>query len=318
MIVTITLNPSIDRLYHVKKLIPGQLNRVHLAKRMVGGKGINAGRVSSILGCQTLVSALIGGDNGQFIAEESKHDLYSTCFIDTKLETRNCLQIIDDLSNKTEINEEGAAVEQYYYSLLYEHLKGILLKNDVKAMSINGSIPQGSDYRYYIKLIQLVRQLRPSCQIILDTSGTILSQILEENVIPDVIKPNEHEIADYLQIPVTKNINKLATAILASPKLSKIPKVFVSLGSKGCLIKDNFHFYQATLPAIGAINTEGSGDSMVGGILAAIDKGLSDEQITKYAVAAGTANAMNLKTGFIELPVFHSLLSKVAITQIQL
>ena len=61
MIITITVNPSVDRLYHVNQLIPNKLNRVSLEKHMVGGKGFNAGRVSSLIGRETMVFGFIGG-----------------------------------------------------------------------------------------------------------------------------------------------------------------------------------------------------------------------------------------------------------------
>lgn len=316
MIITVTVNPSVDRLYKIDRLIPGSLNRVEVKKHMVGGKGFNAGRVASLLGSQTFVFGFIGGENGKFIEQESHHDKYNTWFIDTGVETRNCLQIIDNNNNKTEINESGLPIEAKYYAQLKNSLKGILKSKDVKAVSLNGSLPQGCDYHYYLDLISLIREIKPSCAILLDTSGNILNQILDTNIKPDIIKPNEHEIADYLGKEVTTDPMQLMNDIESNPNLRRVYIIFVSLGSKGCMIKHGESYYYAVQKKVKAVNTEGSGDSMVGGILTAIDQDAKNDKLIRYACAAGTANAMNLKTGYLDLVTFESLLPNINISRL--
>lgn len=313
MIITITINPSVDRLYHVNKLIPGSLNRVDLKKHMVGGKGFNAGRVSALLDTKTIVFGFIGGENGKFIKKEAKKDLYDTVFFDTKKETRNCLQIIDNKDVKTEINENGSPIDPHYYDALKGSLKNLLLSQNITAISLNGSLPKGCTYHYYIELMQLIREITPQCQIVLDSSGSILNDILKSDTLPDIIKPNEHEIAEYLNISVTTDPNILMRDIQNNPQLSAIPIIFVSLGAKGCLVKYENQYFYALQPPVTAINTEGSGDSMVGGILSALDKKVSISQIIRYACAAGTANAMNIKTGFVDKEKFKKLISNIKI-----
>lgn len=311
MIITVTINPSVDRLYHVNELIPGNLNRVDLLKHMVGGKGFNAGRVSSLLGNDTFVFGFIGGENGEFIKESAKKDKYETWFIDTKQETRNCFQLIDDEGNKTEINENGLPIDTKYYDKLKNSIKGLLKSKDIKAISLNGSLPKECDYHYYTELIKMIRELKPRCGIVLDTSGSILNQVLDSDVLPDIIKPNEHEIADYLNKPVTTDPETLMKDIQGSPKLRAVPIIFVSLGAKGCLVKHNDNYYYAVQKPVKAVNTEGSGDAMVGGILAAIDNNANIKEMIQYACSAGTANAMNIKTGFIDKKVFDELIPNI-------
>lgn len=317
MIITITINPSVDRLYHVNKLMPGSLNRVDLKKHMVGGKGFNAGRVSSLLGSKTVVYGFIGGENGKFIEQESKQDLYETFFINTQKETRNCLQIIDDQGTKTEINENGLAIDPDYYEELKSNLRNILIKQEITAVSLNGSLPKGCSYQYYLELIQLIRKTKPNCYIILDTSGNILDEVLGTDILPDIIKPNEHEIAEYLNKPVVTDPQELMHYIEKNTNLNSVPIIFVSLGAKGCLVKYHNNYYYALQKPVEAVNSEGSGDSMVGGILSAIDKNADIAKTIQYACAAGTANAMNIKTGFIDKKVFNELIPNIKIKKLK-
>lgn len=311
MIITVTVNPSVDRLYKVKKLIPGQLNRVKVEKHMVGGKGFNAGRVCALLNSNTKVFGFIGGQNGQFIRSQSYKDKYDTWYIDTKVETRNCLQVIDDNGIKTEINENGLPIKEKYFESLINSIKGCLVSKNIKAISLNGSLPAGSNYTFYIELIKTIRKNKPNCKVVLDTSGTIMAQIINSGIYPDIIKPNEHEIATFLKKKVTTDPSQLIYNIKNNSVLMKINTIFVSLGSHGCLIKHNNNFYFASFNPVKAVNTEGSGDAMVGGILAAIDHNVSIVNMIRWAVAAGTANAMNLKTGFIDKNTFDSLVSTI-------
>lgn len=315
MVITITVNPSIDRLYHVSKLISGELNRVNLISKMVGGKGINAARVSAILGANTLVTGILGGQNGSYANEMLKKEKFISDFIITETETRSCFTIIDDSNKKTEINELGEPANNHQLCLLLEKIKNKVLYDSVSAISINGSLSPKMPSDFYVKLIKNIRNLNSSIPIILDTSGIALSEVIKSTVIPNFIKPNEYEIAELLNSPVTKDVDFLISKIRQNSTLMKIPNIFVSLGSHGSLVKHNQHFFKVSIPKVTAVNTEGSGDASVGGILAAIEKNKSFKTIMEYAVAAGTANALESNTGFIKKDVFKQILKEVHIQE---
>lgn len=316
MIITITANPSVDKLYKIKQLTPGTLNRVKVQKKMVGGKGINAARVAALIGSKTMATGFIGGQNGKYILSQTVNDNYLPNFIETDKETRNCLTIIDENGIKTEINENGLPLDSSYYDKLKEYILNSIYEYDVSAISINGSLPTGIDYHYYVDLITNIRDVSPNIKILVDASGKIINQLINDNCIPDIIKPNEDELADFLSITPTTNYNKLKEFLKYDAKLSKIDIIFVSLGSKGALIKYYGNIYSASFEPIKAINTEGSGDAMVGGILSALDYHLNIKEIISNACAAGTANALNMKTGFIDLDTFNSLKKKILIKKL--
>ncbi|KAA9243619.1 1-phosphofructokinase family hexose kinase [Lactobacillus mulieris] len=317
MIVTITVNPSVDKLYKITKLIPNSLNRVKVEKKMVGGKGINAARVASLLGTPTVATGFIGGQNGNFILKEADNDKYLSGFIETNKETRNCLTIVDECDKKTEINENGLPLSPTYYQKLKDKIIKTIKECDISAISINGSLPEGLDYNFYIELINAIRTANSNCKVLVDSSGNIINSLLSQNCIPDIIKPNEHEIAEYLNIPVTTNIDILLSHLCNDKKLEKIPLIFISLGSKGALIKHNKEYYFASNKPITPINTEGSGDSMVGGILSGIDKKFDIERVIKNACAAGTANALNIKTGYINVETFNKVKNEINISKLK-
>lgn len=299
MDITVTVNPSVDRLYRLDQLQVGSLNRAKLIKKMVGGKGINAARVAANLGAQTAATGFLAGSNGQYILEQAQNDQYECRFIETNGNTRNCYTIIQNDGEKTEINEYGDHINLQYFTTLIADLEALIKSNDVSAISLNGSLPPTEVQNFYPQIITKIRQLNPKIKIILDTSGQALAEVLKSNVLPDFIKPNEQEAADLLSSPVTRDCNLLKEEIIHSP-LTSIPNIIVSLGDKGALVKHRQNFYKASFNPVKVVNTEGSGDSVVGGLLYGLDQHYNFEDTIKYAIAAGTANAMETKTGFVQ------------------
>ena len=67
MILTVTMNPSIDTRYQLDKLIIDDVNRV-MPEKTAGGKGLNVSRVLLQLGDDVLATGLLGGHMGAYMA----------------------------------------------------------------------------------------------------------------------------------------------------------------------------------------------------------------------------------------------------------
>lgn len=65
MILTVTMNPSIDTRYQLDKLIIDDVNRV-TPEKTAGGKGLNVSRVLLQLGDDVLATGLLGGHMGAY------------------------------------------------------------------------------------------------------------------------------------------------------------------------------------------------------------------------------------------------------------
>ena len=110
MILTITSNPAIDRVYFLDEF---QLGRVYRAKRFTytaGGKGLNVARVAHIIGCETSAMGFAGGFSGEFIKSEIEKQGIKNLFTDISGETRTCLNISNDEGISGEILEPGPEI----------------------------------------------------------------------------------------------------------------------------------------------------------------------------------------------------------------
>ena len=68
MILTITMNPSIDISYPLDDFKLDTVNRVKNVRKTAGGKGLNVTRILKQLDAEVVASGLIGG----FLGEEIK------------------------------------------------------------------------------------------------------------------------------------------------------------------------------------------------------------------------------------------------------
>lgn len=70
LIISITMNPSIDISYPLETLHLDTVNRVINVTKTAGGKGLNVTRVLHQSGADILASGLVGGHFGAFIQEK--------------------------------------------------------------------------------------------------------------------------------------------------------------------------------------------------------------------------------------------------------
>ena len=107
MILTITMNPSIDISYPLDDFKLDTVNRVKNVRKTAGGKGLNVTRILKQLDAKVVASGLIGG----FLGEEIKKDLTSNYiahdFLPISGETRNCIAVLHK-GQQTEILESGS------------------------------------------------------------------------------------------------------------------------------------------------------------------------------------------------------------------
>ncbi|RYG85468.1 1-phosphofructokinase, partial [bacterium] len=111
MLLSVTLNPSVDHALFLTELKVGDTNRVTRTERDAGGKGINLSRVYAEMGGETIASGFLGGGTGAYVrgvleAQGVRHD-----FVTTSGETRLNFSVEDESHGKpTTFNERGPEI----------------------------------------------------------------------------------------------------------------------------------------------------------------------------------------------------------------
>ena len=113
MIITVTLNPALDKTLEVPNFTPGRRHRTVDQMTMPGGKGVNVARAIKRLGQPVIATGLAGGATGTRIVEALNDEAILNAFVRIREESRTNTAVLDPTTGlHTEINERGPAVSR--------------------------------------------------------------------------------------------------------------------------------------------------------------------------------------------------------------
>lgn len=310
MILTITLNPSVDIAYQLNQFRLDSVNRVEKVQKTAGGKGLNVTRVLKQIGEDVLATGFIGGELGNDVKNQLYQNHIKSSFVEISGETRNCIAILHE-GQQTEILEQGPTIQEHEALNFIEHLRNLLSK--VEVVVISGSLPKGLESDYYVKIVELCKKF--GVAVVLDCSGEALKKVLESKEKPTVIKPNTEELSQLIGSDITDE-NQELQSVLSSQMFQGIEWIVVSLGAKGAFAKHKDKFYRVRIPKIDVVNPVGSGDSTVAGIAASLAHALPDVELLKNATILGMLNAQEEQTGYVNLEHSEELYSKIEVEEV--
>ncbi|NMA64755.1 MAG: 1-phosphofructokinase, partial [Clostridiaceae bacterium] len=290
MIITITLNPAIDKTVEITNFEAGKLNRVQASRLDCGGKGINVSKVVKSLGGNTKAIGILGKENGNFITNYLNNSNINHEFVFIDGETRTNLKIFDNTTKiVTEINEPGPFVND----VDIENIESILFKSvrQDDIVVFTGSVPKNVDKSIYRRLIKALKKI--GVKSVLDAEGDLLRQGVKEG--PYLIKPNLYELEGLLGHK-TSSIREVETFARSLVRDFNIKIVVVSLGHEGAIFvnKDQSVFSHGI--KVDIKSTVGAGDAMVAALAYSIEKKLSFEKAITMSMAAATATTMVMGT----------------------
>lgn len=309
MILTVTLNATIDKRYVVEGFRTGEVNRVKECTYVPGGKGLNVSKPASIYGAEVVATGFAGGHAGAYIEDALKPFGIRSAFYHVDAESRSCINIWDEVNQvQTEFLEPGFTLTEEDFAGFEAKFRQLVQEAKVVAMS--GSVPKGLDGTAYQRLVKIVKDA--GIPVILDTSGKLLEMGIE--AIPTMIKPNIDEI----RMLTGKRCDDISEIIEAARAIHErgVKIVAVSLGADGSLAVGDDGIFRARVPKIDAVNTVGCGDSMIAGFALGLSKGLPLEETLRLASAISAAAAMREETGFFVMEDMEKLLPQIEITRL--
>jgi 1-phosphofructokinase family hexose kinase len=309
MIVTVTLNPSIDRTLYCRGFKAGSINTAEILKIAPGGKGINVSRAVQRLSGKTLSLSIIGGVTGRMIVEMMENEEIAFKYVSIIGESRICYGIIN--GEETIINECGPSIygdaERQFMELFVNNIS----INDfivISGSSICGIIPE-----FYAKLVQRAKKLTgKDGKVMVDLKGDNLRHAI--SALPDFVKVNRAEIESYFghSIHNITDLKNMSTELLQQGICGVI---VTDAGNDvfGCTAQQAWII---TPPKVKAINTWGSGDCVAGGFAHGLIKHIDFDEALKLGVACGTANTLVYGAGFIEDMDVNRLLDMIVLKNI--
>ncbi len=305
MILTVTANPTIDRVYFVDGFEFGKVHRVDSVSRSAGGKGINVARVAKIIGCSTAAMGFVGGYTGDFIKSEVKKQGIKEMFTEIAGETRTCVNISDSNGKSGEVLEAGPEI------MAEERNRFIKTYTDeidsFQVICLSGSLPKGLGTDFYKELVEIAKAKNK--KIIVDTSGKALEEVLNSK--PYMVKPNDDEVAALMNKAVKTDDDIKEALLFLYEKGVEVP--FISLGKNGAAAMIDGICYRFFPPEVTVINSVGSGDSAVAGVASGLDMGYDIKDAIKLGMAAGAANTQFAQTGFVTKELVEKFYSQIGV-----
>lgn len=286
-VLTITLNPAIDKNFMVDRLVPDHKLRCDNPKVDPGGGGVNVARAINRLGGHARAMVLAGGRNGKYLTDLLEEQGLDTWCIDSGEETRENITISETVSNKQyRLVLDGPKVSKEVQDAVLDALRALDPFPGIVVAS--GSLPPGTPEDFFARIGAIVSQKQS--KYILDTSGKALEAGTGQGVY--LLKPNLRELSllSGKEELVLDQVDDAADVLI---KKGIAQVVVVSLGPGGAMLvhKDGYRVIPA--PTVPRKSTVGAGDSMVGGMVHAMQLGMNLEEIVMMGVACGTAATMN-------------------------
>ena len=145
MIITVTMNPAIDKTVEIDELVPGGLNRIRKVEYDAGGKGINVSKTIRELGGTSIATGFLGGNAGKTIQNVLDEKAIKNDFIQVEGETRTNTKVFEKNGAVTELNEPGPIITKEQTETLLKKLEGYA--NEHTLFVLAGSIPAGVDQK---------------------------------------------------------------------------------------------------------------------------------------------------------------------------
>ncbi|WP_394973041.1 1-phosphofructokinase family hexose kinase [uncultured Croceitalea sp.] len=289
-IITLTVNPAVDKSTKVKGIRPTSKLRCKRPTYEAGGGGINVSRVIKELGGESKCFFLAGGSTGGHLKILLEKQGIEHQAIPIQGWTRENLSVTDTTNNQQyRFGMPGPQVHEKEWKVLLEKVKNTVSKGDFFIAS--GSLSSGIPFDFYARLSSIVSNV--NAKFVLDTSGEALKQAAEQGAY--LIKPNLGELAILCGVSSISVMN-LETTVQHCLEKYPIEILLVSLGAKGALIAYENKILQLPAPTVHHQSTIGAGDSMVAGMVYGLYTKKSIADATRLGIACGTAATMTQGT----------------------
>lgn len=291
MIVTLTANPSLDRAVTLSaSLRPGEVQSAASSREDAGGKGINVARVITAADAAAVAVLPLAGDDPFGVVLRSTGLPIRPVAI--RGHARANLTITDPAGITTKLNLPGAVLEAPDAAALVEAV--VEACAGAGWLVLAGSLPPGVDDGFYVTVIRAVRDRwgATAPKVAVDTSGEALRAVVAHGR-PDLIKPNEDELAELTGEPLSPDDDLPAAVLAAAGTLvpERVGAALVTLGALGSVLVTPDGGFVAAAPRIRVQSTVGAGDSALAGYLLADLAGAEPAERLVHAIRYGSAAA---------------------------
>jgi len=278
MILTLTLNPSLDRTIEIAALTRGAVIRAAAARLDPGGKGVNVSRALLANAVTSRAVVPFGGDEGRQLVHLLRQQGLDMVTVPVTGRTRSNVTLAEPDGTVTKINEPGTALSAGELDTIADAV--LAEAHEADWVVASGSLPPEVPADVYARLCR--RFAGAGIHVAVDTSGPALACALGAG--PALVKPNLEELATAtgLRIRSVGDVVEAATRLRSAGART----VLASLGADGAVLVEEGGVWYGEAAVTVPRSAVGAGDAMLAGFLAG---GARGEAALVEALAWGAA-----------------------------
>lgn len=263
-IITVTLNPSLDRTLVTHFLATGYRNHTAEKTRLnPAGRGVNVARALYALQCNTYALVLVGGDTtGKAYETLVRDEQFPVKVVRHSGSTRSNLVILDTgHKTETQIIEESTGATPEHLEQVADTLRTIIMPGDTVVLA--GDLPGDASDSAYVVLAEVARE--SGAQVVLTTAGAPLHAAIAAK--PELLALNQNEVEGYLNYPVRTEEDAVQSA--QQLLLKGISRVLVtSMERDSAVLVTHDQSWSVKLPDYDLGTSSGIEEAMLAGYLA--------------------------------------------------
>jgi 1-phosphofructokinase family hexose kinase len=282
-VLTVTLNPMIDKTVQVASLSRGGITRATSASAVVGGKGINVSRQLRRLGTPTLAITFAAGETGEFMKRLLREEGIPFEMIEVEGMTREGVTYREEDGTMTSVFEPQHPVAAVESRRLLDMVRGCI--SSAAWVVCSGGAPSPAADAVFADIVRACRTA--DVPVAVDSYGMALKLAIEAG--PALIKPNRQEYESTFGVELEDTDDMLNAARECVRK--GVGSCFISDGAGPGVAVSAGEEFIVNPPEIAAVNPTGSGDTLVAGLVYGMQQGWSFSETVKFGTAAASANA---------------------------
>jgi 1-phosphofructokinase family hexose kinase len=308
MVLTVTLNPMLDKTVAVDRLRRGEIHRASRIDCVVGGKGVNVSRQLQRFGVETVATGLLGGEVGTQLtrllsSEGLLHDFYRIAGM-----TREGVTYREPDDSWTAVFEPPHPVTPREADEFLLHCSRLL--TGAEWVICSGSSPSAETDRTYGQIVAMAEGC--GCRSYLDSYGEAFRQALRSR--PSVVQCNRAELAASFGRPLADD--EALREVLIQSVDQGVPRIIVTDGPRSAFAAEGDSLWRIVPPPVKAVNATGSGDCLAAGVLRELLRGEPFQSALRYGAAAGAVNATRWDVATVSQEEVEEFVRAVRIDQI--
>jgi 1-phosphofructokinase family hexose kinase len=283
-------------------MVPGSVHRTGTATISLGGKGVNVARVARSFGQPGVLIGFLPAFSAvelDTLAAAEGAELDGIPIVGTV----RAASILLELSGRvTVFNEPGPTVEEVDWTRL---LREVVRRAPAhRTVVCSGSLPPGSPPDAYARVVAVAR--RAGLRSVVDAKGEVLLSALAEH--PDVVSPNLPEAEALVSGATIEDVDPTGDLVVqraADAVQSLIERgahnAIVSAGSHGAAFSSAGQIAFCPAPRVAVVSPIGAGDSLVGGLVQALEVGQPWDLAVPFALAVASASCEQSVAGYVDV-----------------